>query len=330
MIRPREIIERQVAHQVRLIDDLLDVSRITGGKIALSRNVLELSVVVSRAVETVSPLLERRAHRLRIDGPSTGLLVDADVVRLAQVLQNLLVNAAKYSEPRTVIELDAFARGNDVVVQVRDTGIGITAELLPRVFDLFVQGERALDRSEGGLGIGLAIARSLCELHGGRITATSAGAGKGSTFEVSLPRAVAPQMSPDVDTPVSLARALEQTGRRMRVLVVDDNVDAALMLHDFLAALGHESVVAHDGPTALELVASFAPDVAVLDIGLPVMNGYELARRLRESLGPDRLRLIALTGYGQEADRAKASEVGFDHHLVKPVDLDALLPLLAK
>jgi signal transduction histidine kinase len=328
--KERDVIRRQVVHLSRLIDDLLDVSRITGGQIQLSRSVLELSAVVSRAVETVSPLLERHAHRLRIDVPSAGLLVDADAVRLAQVFQNLLVNAVKFSEPRTVIDLDAFARGDEVVVQVRDCGIGMSADFLPRVFDLFVQGERSLDRSEGGLGIGLAIARSLCELHGGRITASSAGAGKGSTFEVALPRAAASQTAAALESPVSLARALEQTGRRMRVLVVDDNVDAALMLNDFLAALGHETIVAYDGPVALELVSSFQPDVAVLDIGLPVMDGYELARRLRESLGPDKLRLIALTGYGQDADRAKATEVGFDHHLVKPVDLDALLPLLAK
>jgi signal transduction histidine kinase len=328
--KERDVIRRQVDHLSHLIDDLLDVSRLTRGKIELSRQVVELATVLAKAVQTASPLLEKRLQRLSINVPRSGLLVDADPTRLAQVFENLLTNAAKYSGERSVIELSAHRAGDRVIVQLRDEGIGIAPELLPRLFDLFAQGDRALDRSEGGLGIGLAIVKSLCELHGGTIDVASAGAGRGSTFTVTLPR---------VDAAAALAplHATSRATERMpaiasgtRVLVVDDNVDAAQMLRDFLEALGHEPAIAHDGPTALELASSFKPDIAVLDIGLPVMNGYELARRLRETLGPDKLRLIAVTGYGQDTDRARARDVGFDHHLIKPIELDALLSLLGK
>jgi PAS domain S-box-containing protein len=324
--KERAVIRRQVQHLSRLIDDLLDVSRITRGKIQLSREIVELGDVLAKAIEMASPLLEKRLQRLTVDVPRTGLLVDADPTRLAQVFQNLLTNAAKYSEPRSHVELRARAEGDRVVVEVRDEGMGISQELLPRMFDMFAQGERALDRAEGGLGIGLTIAKSLCDMHGGTIDARSAGPGKGSTFIVMLPRA-------RPATAAASARATERmpaiaTGTR--VLVVDDNVDAAHMLRDFLQALGHEPAIAYDAPSALELVARFRPDIAVVDIGLPVMNGYELARRLREQLGHEKLRLIAVTGYGQDTDRARAFAVGFDHHLIKPIELDALLSLLGK
>jgi PAS domain S-box-containing protein len=328
--KEREVIRRQVDHLSRLIDDLLDVSRITRGKIHLAREVIEIHTVLAKAVEIASPLLEKRLQRLSIDVPRTGLLVDADPVRLAQVFQNLVTNAAKYSDERALIQLRARREGDRVVVEIVDEGIGIAPDLLPRLFDLFAQGPRSLDRSEGGLGIGLAVAKSLCELHGGTIEVTSKGSGRGSTFTVALPRIDAQAA---LTGPTSSTRATERmpaVPSGTRVLVVDDNIDAANMLRDFLEALGHEPALAHDGPTALELASTFRPDIAVLDIGLPVMNGYELARRLRETLGPDKLRLIAVTGYGQDSDRARAHEVGFDHHLIKPIELDALLSLLGK
>ncbi|HEX7842569.1 MAG TPA: ATP-binding protein, partial [Kofleriaceae bacterium] len=323
--KERDVIRRQVDHLSHLIDDLLDVSRITRGKIQLNRQVVEIGSVLAKAVEMASPLLEKRMQRLAIEVPRDGLSVDADPMRLAQVFQNLVTNAAKYSEPGTQIALRARRQADRVVVEVADQGIGISPDLLPRLFELFVQGDRALDRSQGGLGIGLTIARSLCELHGGTISAASAGTGAGSTFTVTLPRAA----HADPPPPARAGSLVPRCATGMRVLVVDDNVDAAATLHEFIATLGHESAVAHDGIAALELASSFQPDIAVLDIGLPVMDGYELARKLREQPGRDKLRLIAVTGYGQETDRARAREAGFDHHLVKPIALDALIPLLA-
>jgi len=323
--KERDVIRRQVEHLSRLIDDLLDVSRITRGKIQLTRQVLEIGAVLAKAIEIASPLLEKRLQRLAIDIPRDGLPVDADPTRLAQVFQNLLTNAAKYSEPRSQIVLSARAHADRVVVELTDQGIGISADLIPRLFDLFVQGDRALDRSQGGLGIGLTIAKSLCELHGGTIAAASAGISHGSTFTVTLPRAV----RADPPGPMCVSEHVARSPTGMRVLVVDDNVDAAQTLRELLVTLGHESAVAYDGVAALELAGSFKPDIAMLDIGLPVMDGYELARRLREQLGPEKPRLIAVTGYGQEADQARAREAGFSHYLVKPVALDALMPLLA-
>jgi PAS domain S-box-containing protein len=324
--RERDVIRRQVDHLARLIDDLLDVSRITRGKIQLARQVLELGAVLAKAIEMASPLLEKRMQRLSVDVSREGLTVDADPTRLAQVFQNLLTNAAKYSEPHTQITVRARGEDGRVVVEVSDQGIGIAADILPRLFELFVQGERALDRSEGGLGIGLTIAKSLCELHGGTIEAASAGPGRGSTFTVSLPRAAREAGPPRRRTAELAARVPDG----MRVLIVDDNVDAAMMLHDFLVQIGHHAAVAHDGMVALEVAAAFRPEIALLDIGLPVMDGYELARQLRDQAAGRPLRLLALTGYGQESDRARAREAGFDHHLVKPISLEALVPLLTR
>jgi PAS domain S-box-containing protein len=322
--KERDVIRRQVDHLSRLIDDLLDVSRITRGKVQLARQVIEIGAVLGKAIEMASPLLEKRMQPLEIDVPRAGLAVDADPTRLAQVFQNLLTNAAKYSEPRTPIALRARGDAARVIVEVRDRGIGIAADVLPRLFELFVQGARSLDRAQGGLGIGLTVARSLCELHGGTIEAASAGPGRGSTFTVILPRAARAAAAAAATAGEPAARA--PSG--MRVLVVDDNVDAAVMLRELLAGMGHEPAVAHDGLAALELATSFQPHVAVLDIGLPVMDGYELARKLRAQPGSETLRLIAVTGYGQDSDRARAREAGFDHHLIKPVALDVLAPLL--
>jgi CheY-like chemotaxis protein len=275
-------------------------------------------------MEMATPILERRMQQLAIDVPCGGLRVDADPTRLAQVFQNLLINAAKYSDPRSEITLRARGGHDHIVVEVVDQGIGIPPDLLPRLFDLFVQGERTLDRSQGGLGIGLAIARSLCELHGGTIAVASAGPGHGSTFTVTLPRAARTELEP----PAPAGPRSGVTAAARRVLVVDDNVDAAHMLHELLARLGHQAVVAHDGAAALVVASAFLPDVAVLDIGLPVMDGYELARRLRAQRG-DPLQLIAVTGYGQDADRMRAQAAGFDHHLIKPIAVESLVALLA-
>jgi len=317
-------IERNAAAQTRLIDDLLDVSRITRGELELVREVGEVGEIVARAIEMASPLLEKRVQRLTIEVPREGVLVDADPVRLAQVVQNLLTNASKYSEPHAEIAIAASAAPDGITIEVRDSGIGIAPELLPRLFEMFVQGERAIDRAEGGLGIGLTIAKSLCELHGGTISAASEGLGRGATFTVRLPRATRPA----IPRSERATAKMPTMTRGKRVLVVDDNTDAAAMLHAYLAELGHEPAVAHDGVAALELAGTFKPEIAVLDIGLPVMDGYELARRLREQLGPEKLRLIAMTGYGQDADRARAEEAGFEHHLVKPVALEVLTSLL--
>jgi signal transduction histidine kinase/CheY-like chemotaxis protein len=320
----REVIRRQVDHLSRLIDDLFDVSRITRGKIQLTRQVLEIGAVLAKAIEIASPLLEKRMQRLVVDVPRDDLPGDADPTRLAQVFQNLLTNAAKYSEPGSQIVLRARGDAEQVIVEVTDQGIGISADLMPRLFDLFVQDDRALDRSQGGLGIGLTIVKSLCELHGGTISAVSAGIGHGSTFTVMLPRAA----RADPPIPVRASEHVARPATGIRVLVVDDNIDAAQMLHEFLTTLGHESVITHDAVAALELADAFRPDIAVLDIGLPVMDGYELAHKLREQLGPEKLRLIAVTGYGQETDRTRAREAGFDHHLVKPIALEALVSML--
>jgi PAS domain S-box-containing protein len=307
--RERAAIRRHLDHMSRLVDDLLDVSRITSGRLALAKERVELSTIVARAIETASPLLEQKQQPLLVEVPRDGLLVDADPVRLGQVFQNLLINASKYSGPATEIRVTARGTGETIVVEVQDHGGGIAPELLPRLFELFVQGKRTIERAEGGLGIGLTIAKSLCELHGGSIAATSGGAGTGSTFIVTLPRAGRPHVV-----------------RGRRVLVVDDNVDVARMLQEHLAKLGHEPAIAHDASTALELAASFRPDIAVLDIGLPEIDGYELARKLRQRLGAETLRLIAMSSYG--AEHAQVADSGFDHHLVKPIALEALSILL--
>jgi PAS domain S-box-containing protein len=317
------IIERQVQHVVRLVDDLLDVSRITQGKIELKHETFELATVVAKAVEIAGPLLEQRRHALSIDVPRHGMRLHADPVRLAQVVANLLTNAAKYTDVEGRIAVAAWRDGHEVVLQVKDNGVGIRAELLPRMFDLFVQGPRAADRSQGGLGIGLTLVRSLVQMHGGTVVALSDGPGQGSAFVMRLPGAAPP---PAEATDSKVAKIAKASAPR-RVLVVDDNVDAASLLAELCTMMGHEVKVAHDGPQALALLEDFSPEVAVLDIGLPVMDGYELAKRMREKMGPS-CRLVALTGYGQEHDRRRSEEAGFAAHLVKPVDPQRVLSLI--
>ena len=327
----REVIERQVRHLVQLIDDLLDVSRITSGKILLSRVPIELALVVARAIETASPLLESRRHTFTVAVPQTGLVVSADPGRLAQVIANLLTNAAKYTEPGGHVSVSACCESGWITLSVKDDGMGIPADLLLVVFDRFVQAQQTIERAQGGLGLGLAIVKSLIELHGGEVSAQSAGAGKGSEFTVRLPAFDGASVGASVRE--SPARRLPDQRAPMRVLVVDDNADAAELMADVLRIGDRVVEVAHDGPEALNAVERFAPDAVVLDIGLPIMDGYELARLLREwesgRPGGRRLRLIAVTGYGQETDRERSARAGMDVHLVKPVELADIEAALA-
>jgi PAS domain S-box-containing protein len=323
--RERTVIERQVTHLTRLVDDLLDVSRIARGKVELKEEVIEIAEVVAKALEVSSPVFEQRTHALDIDVPRHGLAVRGDPTRLSQVVSNLLTNAAKYTPPGGRVGVHARQEDADVVLCVSDTGIGIAPDVLPYVFDLFVQERQAIDRSQGGLGLGLTIVRNLIERHGGSVSATSAGVGRGSEFVVRLPRVAASASAGD-DGHAGSADAARSTAAAspIRVLVVDDNQDGAEMLALALAAKGFHARVAHDAPAALAIAAGYAPDIAFLDIGLPVMDGYELAARLREMPGLAGMRLVAITGYGQESDRRRTREAGFHHHLVKPVDLQAI------
>jgi len=320
--REQDILERQVGHVTRLVDDLLDVARITQGKITLRKERGELADTVVKALEICSPMPEQRRQKVDVRVPTRGLGVSVDPDRMAQVLSNLITNASKYSEPGSQIVITATQEGGRVRISVQDEGVGIAPEMITRVFDSFAQQPQTLDRARGGLGLGLTIVRSLVELHGGTVSARSEGIGKGSEFVVELPAIdlVAPA---DVAAPAersAVAQPVRPGGRR--ILVVDDNEDAVEVLRQALEALGYVVAAALDGPTALVAAASFRPDIALLDIGLPVMDGYELAKRLRALQDPTRvLRIVALTGYGQETDRQRSTDAGFDRHLVKPVSL---------
>jgi PAS domain S-box-containing protein len=322
--RARDVIERQLQHLTRLIDDLLDVSRITSGRIRLSNEALELGTIIGRAVEAARPVLDSRGHALDIKQPAQPVWVRGDLTRLTQVFVNLLNNAAKYTPDggRIVLEVEPFA--HSAAIHIRDNGIGIASELLPRVFDLFTQGHRPLDRSDGGLGVGLALVHRIVSLHGGTVKASSEGSGSGSEFVVTLPlfseetsMIVAPLLEPIAPPP-----------RRRRLMVIDDNKDAAESMSMLLELWGHEVVCVYDGRTALEAAAKYHPDAVFLDIGLPGMDGYEIAERLRESPESGRAVLIAITGYGQDEDRRRSRDAGIDHHLVKPVTPETLHKLL--
>jgi hypothetical protein len=321
----RGVIERQTTQLARLVDDLLDVSRITRGKLRMESQPVEVCVALQRAVEASRPLIDARQHRLRMDVPEKGLAVLGDLTRLTQVFLNILNNAAKYTPAGGDIQVRAQAQGRDAVVCIRDNGVGIPATLLDSVFDLFAQGERTLDRAEGGLGIGLTLARRIVELHGGSISASSAGAGQGAEFVVRLPRLPTEEVhAPAEESPA--APAVTQ-GPRRTILVVDDNVDSANSVAVLLRMGGHDVEVAHDGPTALDRVNAKHPDVVLLDIGLPGMSGYQVAEELRRTHRPG-LRIYAMTGYGQRQDRRRTQEAGFDGHLVKPVAPQELLKLI--
>jgi PAS domain S-box-containing protein len=325
--RAREVMERQVEHMVRLVDDLLDVSRIMRGKVELRRQPTELTTVVARAVETAQPMIDAEGHQLAVSLPPEPLWVQGDLVRLAQVVSNLLNNAAKYTDRGGRIWLSARREGAEAVLRVRDTGIGIAPDALPRIFDMFFQAERRTRNAQGGLGIGLSLIRGLVELHGGRVEARSGGPGKGSEFLVRLPLQL-------LDGQPGERRKSQEPEAAMplpphRVLVVDDSTDAADSLAMLLRLQGQEVLVAYDGPSALEMAEASPPDIAFLDIGMPKMDGLEVARRFRAHPNLKRVQLVAVTGWGQPEDRQRTREVGFQHHLVKPVESAALRRLLA-
>jgi CheY-like chemotaxis protein/two-component sensor histidine kinase len=308
---------------VHLVDDLLDLSRVSRGTIELRNERVELAKVVQRAVETSRPVIEEAGHQLTIDVPKSPIYVDADITRLAQVFSNLLNNAAKYTECGGRIQLSVAREGGEAVVSVKDNGIGIPKPMLPHVFDMFTQVDRTLERSQGGLGIGLSIVKSLVEMHGGSVEAKSDGQGRGSEFLVRLP-VVLSVMHPQTDDAVRVS-----SSNRRRVLVVDDNRDAATSLSVMLGLMGHESKTAYDGLEALEVAEVFRPDLILLDIGMPKLNGYDTARRIREQPWGKRVVLVALTGWGQDEDRRMSQAAGFDLHVVKPIEPAELKKLLA-
>lgn len=321
-----DLMERQIRHMARLLDDLLDVSRITRGKVQLQKELLDLSTVVNQAIESSRPFIEARKHQLSISLPSEPIWLEADPVRLEQVFVNLLNNAAKYTDTGGHIWLKLEREGNTAVLRVRDTGIGISPEMLPRVFDLFIQANHSLDRSQGGLGIGLTLVRSLVEMHGGNVSVYSPGLGQGSEFVVRLPALQEIKGSIQGKTQGKTPPYPETSWSPRRILVVDDNTDAATTLSDLLKMWGYEVQTAHNGLTAIEIAQTYQPEVVLLDIGLPEMDGYEVARQLRQK--NDKIILIALTGYGQEEDRRRSQEVGFDYHFTKPINLTALQDIL--
>jgi PAS domain S-box-containing protein len=324
--RTSEIIGRQVRHMTALIDDLLDVSRVTRGLVQIDRTPQDLRTIVANAVEQVGPLIASQRHAFTMDIDPAGGRVLGDEKRLVQILTNLLNNAAKYTPPGGAIRLRTEVDPDYLHVIVQDSGIGIAPELRSHIFDLFAQAERTPDRSQGGLGLGLALVKSLVELHGGRVACHSAGVGEGSTFVVMLPRLAEDEPVPEVHAP---AAAPKETVGLLDIMVVDDNLDAAYMLKILLEQSGHRVRTAHDAQGALEAIARAAPDVALIDIGLPGMDGNALARRLRSLPGGAALTLVAVTGYGQGADRQRTREAGFDHHLVKPVDNAELAAIFA-
>jgi CheY-like chemotaxis protein len=320
------VIGRQVAHLSRLVDDLLDVSRINRGMIEIQKKPIALGDALGAAIEVSRPLIEEREHRLAVVEAPGAITVNGDLDRLVQVFSNLLNNAAKFTTKGGAITLSTQLQGKDAVVKVRDNGNGIPAELLPRVFDLFVQAEASHGRGYGGLGIGLALARRLVELHGGSIEAKSDGEGKGAEFVVRLPRCDEAPAEPPRPKPVVAGQA---TRTSFRVLVVDDNVDAAKTTQVFLQAQGHDVRCAFDGLSGLGLAQEFRPQLVLLDIAMPGMDGYEVLRRLREQAGAAQPVVAVLTGYGSEATMERMKQLGVDHYLVKPAASQALLALIA-
>jgi signal transduction histidine kinase/ActR/RegA family two-component response regulator len=340
--REQQVIERQVNHLTRLVDDLLDVSKITRGKVELRKERVDIADVIAKAVEMASDLFEQRSHDLCLDVAKERLCVDGDPVRLAQVVANLLTNAARYTERGGRITVSARREddragqesgkddpaSNEIVIRVKDNGAGISPDLLPRIFDLFIQGHRSSDRAQGGLGLGLALVKNLVALHGGSVVALSDGPGKGSEFVIRLPPAAQARDSASIPSEND-GTPRPPAGQGKRILVVDDNGDAADSLADLLRDAGHEVAVAYSPVAALDAVEAFRPQVAVLDIGLPVMDGYELAARLRANPATTGCLLIALTGYGQSHDRIRSEEGGFQYHLVKPVEIAQLMRIVA-
>jgi signal transduction histidine kinase/ActR/RegA family two-component response regulator len=322
--RARDVIDRQVRQLVRLVDDLLDVSRITANKIQLRRESLDLARLMATAVESITPLATAAGHTLDTQGPSTPIQVDGDSARLVQVFANVLNNAVKFTPPGGHIWFTAEQQANEAVVRIRDTGVGIAPDVLPRVFDMFHQGEPVLAQPTSGLGVGLTLARRLVEMHDGQVDVRSPGMGRGTEVEIRLPISAAP-----VATVVAPELPPDAASRNLRVLIVEDNLDAAEMLELAVSRLGHVTRLAYDGRTALAAATEFAPDVIFLDIGLPVMNGYEVARTLRGMPEFNHVHIAAVTGWGQEEDRRKAREAGCDSHFTKPLSPAMLEDLLA-
>jgi signal transduction histidine kinase len=315
------MVKRQVTQLTRLVDDLLDVSRITQGRVELQCRPLEVGNVINQAIETVEPLFQSRRHEVSIISSYRALYVNGDMARLVQCVVNILTNAAKYTDAGGKIRIETRAEEGAVVITVADSGAGIPPELLPRVFDLFVQGERTLDRSLGGLGVGLSVARRLIEMHGGRLTAASPGLGEGATFEIRLPR-----LERFAD---GVAHGDRLKAPPKRILIVDDNADSANSLAQVLGLDGHVAEPVYSGVEALRRAVEFKPEVVLLDLGLPEMDGYEVARRLRATPDLAKVRIVALTGYGQLEDVQRTREAGFDEHLTKPLDFGALARMLS-
>jgi signal transduction histidine kinase len=322
-VRVRGVVTRQLENLVRLVDDLLDISRVTQGAVRLNRRILDFSKTVRDAVDALRARGVADRHHVTVQGRS--VWVHADETRLEQVVANLVGNALKFTPPGGTVSVTVGPENGQAVLVVSDTGIGVRVEALPRIFDLFVQGEHGLDRSEGGLGIGLTLVRRLAELHGGTVEASSGGPGKGSTFTVRLPAVDAPAITASDRAPVDVP-----TGPPRRVLIIEDNDDAREMLRISLTRDGHTVHEASDGPSGLEAAVALQPDVAFVDVGLPGLDGYELARRLRTDDRANDIYLVALTGYGQPEDRRRAEAAGFDEHLVKPIDPQRLAPVLAR
>ena len=323
--RERNIIERQVNHLSRLVDDLLDISRIKRGNLQLRKEYVELATVVAKAIEMASPIIEERLHYLAVDVPNTGFTLFGDSARLTQMIANLLTNAAKYTEPGGRISVSGERTADEITLRVKDSGIGMSPEVASQVFDLFYQDTRKVDRSQGGLGIGLTIVRNLVALHGGSVEAFSEGRGKGSEFVIHLPSA---QTETSTGLLTSRSPRPSEAGSGIKVLIVDDNEDAALLLAEALGARGHITQAEFDPLSALAAAPHFQPDVVLLDIGLPVMDGYELAEKLLRIPELSKVRLFAVTGYGQESDRQRSRTVGFERHLTNPIDLNELDSLL--
>ena len=322
--RMRDMVEQQVHHLSRLVDDLLDVSRITRGKIQLRTQLIDLTSIATLAADNARPMIERRRQELTLKLPAGPVRLEADPTRIEQVLVNLLSNASKYTDPAGSILMAVGRQGDDVSVSVRDNGIGIAPEVLPRVFDMFTQADHSLDRSQGGLGIGLTLVRNLVQLHGGKVEAHSEGLGRGSEFVIRLPAA------PDdlVGEPAAIVGDPPPRGESLRVLIVDDNVHAADSLAIVIKLWSHDARVAYDGPEAIRMAEAYRPQVVLLDIGLPGMDGYSVARSLRSRPDLGQVLLVAMTGYGRDDDFRRSKSVGFDHHLVKPIDFGELQTLL--
>jgi signal transduction histidine kinase/DNA-binding response OmpR family regulator len=323
----KEIIERQLDHMTHLVDDLLDAARISRGKIQLRTEQVDLIAKISLVLETCRPLIEKAGHQLNVSVPREPVWVRGDRVRLQQIFQNILANAIKYTDSGGRIDITLKVENDEAIVIIRDNGVGIAVDSIPRVWEMFVQVDASSDRTRNGLGIGLSLARNLVHLHGGTIDCASEGLGKGSEFTVRLPTMVPAPASDAVD--ISGARKADESPKAGRIMVVDDNQDSAQSLGVLLGKWGHKVALAYDGPSAIELARTFRPEVVFLDIGMPEMNGYEVARRLREDAGLAKTRFIVLSGYGAAVDHTRSKAAGFDYHLVKPIDPKSLPAVIA-